>query len=362
MDRRRFLKYAGVTVAVVGASALGLDHILKPQLDSQTTTAFTSTSAQPISISSPALPMSSTIASTDTTSMTASVTGLELGSNDLGGLVFHDYNGNGIRDEDEPLVNNLQIVAQGLYHTYTTQPQNGVYVFKDLQGDTYRVYPVHPQNKFRYMCRSNADFTETKLGYTINFNGQQRLDFALMEGFLTLPFTKAAIQEDEPWYVDLDKRVGYLRDWKNGQHTTDQHYGTDFIMDTGNDLVAAAPGTVMEAEDAWPNVPNDPNLGYWDDGRRITLDHGPVSTYATGNFLSIYCHLDKVLVSVGQKVKRGDPIAQSGNTGYKTKGPHLHFQAGGFAWNRVDPYRDLLGIADNLSYWTKDNDPQFTSV
>ena len=32
MDRRRFLKYASVTGAVVGASTLGLDYILGPRL------------------------------------------------------------------------------------------------------------------------------------------------------------------------------------------------------------------------------------------------------------------------------------------------------------------------------------------
>jgi hypothetical protein len=30
MDRRRFLKYAGATAAVVGVSALGLDYVLRP--------------------------------------------------------------------------------------------------------------------------------------------------------------------------------------------------------------------------------------------------------------------------------------------------------------------------------------------
>jgi len=39
---------------------------------------------------------------------------------------------------------------------------------------------------------------------------------------------------------------------------------------------------------------------------------------------SRYGHLSKVLVKVGQRVKRGDKIAEVGMTG-KTTGPHLHY-------------------------------------
>jgi murein DD-endopeptidase MepM/ murein hydrolase activator NlpD len=40
---------------------------------------------------------------------------------------------------------------------------------------------------------------------------------------------------------------------------------------------------------------------------------------------SRYGHLNKLLVNVGQRVKRGDKIAEAGMTG-KTTGPHLHYE------------------------------------
>ena len=53
-------------------------------------------------------------------------------------------------------------------------------------------------------------------------------------------------------------------------------------------------------------------------GQKITINHGY-------GYKTIYAHLSKSLVRQGQKVKRGEIIALSGNTGVSI-GPHLHYE------------------------------------
>lgn len=84
------------------------------------------------------------------------------------------------------------------------------------------------------------------------------------------------------------------------------HKGQDWAVPTGTSVYASCGGTVVKA--GWGS-------GY---GYVVYIDHedGRQTRYA---------HLSKVLVKVGQKVKQGEKIALSGNTGI-TSGPHLHFE------------------------------------
>ena len=99
------------------------------------------------------------------------------------------------------------------------------------------------------------------------------------------------------------------------------HNGIDIDVPVGTIVRAAAPGRVYLIDD-------DPG-GY---GTAVIIQH-------TGGYLTLYGHLSSVLVSKGQYVEVGQPIAESGNTGLST-GPHLHFEVrnGEFP---VDPQRYL---------------------
>jgi len=102
--------------------------------------------------------------------------------------------------------------------------------------------------------------------------------------------------------------------------TRHHHNGIDIDVPIGTTVRAAAPGNVYFVGD---------DEGY---GTMLVLRHAD-------GYLTIYGHLSTVLVSKGQFVEVGQPIAESGNTGLST-GPHLHFEIrnGEFP---VDPQRYL---------------------
>jgi murein DD-endopeptidase MepM/ murein hydrolase activator NlpD len=84
------------------------------------------------------------------------------------------------------------------------------------------------------------------------------------------------------------------------------HEGMDISNRVGTVVVAPSDGIVSD-------VGND--LVY---GKILVISHGFGMT-------SRYCHLSKTLVKAGQKVTRGDKIAEIGMTG-RTTGPHLHYE------------------------------------
>ena len=84
------------------------------------------------------------------------------------------------------------------------------------------------------------------------------------------------------------------------------HQGQDITVPTGTPVFAPADGVVKRAY----------YIGGF--GNHIKLKHS--SGYST-----TYAHLSKIFVRHGQKIKRGDIIGETGNTGRSTA-PHLHYE------------------------------------
>jgi murein DD-endopeptidase MepM/ murein hydrolase activator NlpD len=98
--------------------------------------------------------------------------------------------------------------------------------------------------------------------------------------------------------------------------TSRMHPGQDFPVPPGTHVYATGNGKVITS--GWVS-------GY---GNCIAIDHGY-------GLQTIYGHLSRMNVVVGQNVKRGEFIGLSGNTGVST-GPHLHYQIEKYGQN-VNP-------------------------
>jgi murein DD-endopeptidase MepM/ murein hydrolase activator NlpD len=101
-----------------------------------------------------------------------------------------------------------------------------------------------------------------------------------------------------------ESNFGWRIDPFTGQNA--MHEGTDFMVDTGTPIHAAAGGVVVAAQ-FHPQY-----------GNMIDIDHG-------NGFATRYAHASKLLVKAGDVVQRGAIIALSGSTGRST-GPHVHFE------------------------------------
>jgi hypothetical protein len=125
---------------------------------------------------------------------------------------------------------------------------------------------------------------------------------------------------------------------------TPGHRGYDFAMPEGTPLLAAADGVVTAAGDlgpvrCWGRVRVERSL-------EVRLLH---EVAPDGNaYATVYMHLSEVSVAAGQRVRAGERLGSSGNTGC-SRGPHLHFQVdlvtdleqarrGGSGGYPVDPY------------------------
>ncbi|MEM6643846.1 MAG: M23 family metallopeptidase [Bacteroidota bacterium] len=85
------------------------------------------------------------------------------------------------------------------------------------------------------------------------------------------------------------------------------HNGTDFSLPTGNPVYATGDGEIIGTYDKFS--------GY---GKYVKIQHG-------FGYQTLYAHLSQYIVKPGQKVKRGQIIGYSGNTGGSTA-PHLHYE------------------------------------
>jgi murein DD-endopeptidase MepM/ murein hydrolase activator NlpD len=90
----------------------------------------------------------------------------------------------------------------------------------------------------------------------------------------------------------------------NGKRNS-QHFGTDLLAKTGDNVVSANDGEVVLVRDCFYS------------GQTVIVHHG-------AQLYTAYFHLAKTAVSEGQRIRRGQKIGAAGDSG-RTTGPHVHF-------------------------------------
>ncbi|OUO17895.1 peptidoglycan DD-metalloendopeptidase family protein [Flavonifractor sp. An4] len=109
-----------------------------------------------------------------------------------------------------------------------------------------------------------------------------------------------------PVYGNITSSFGYRSIFGSYSY----HSGLDIATSYGTTIKAADGGTVV-----WSGTGTG---SYWSYGNYVVIDHG-------NGKRTLYAHCSSLLVSTGEKVYQGQPIARVGSTGRST-GNHCHFE------------------------------------
>lgn len=142
----------------------------------------------------------------------------------------------------------------------------------------------------------------------------------------------AAIPAIQPIKNQEVSRMASGYGWRSDPFTKARkmHWGMDFTAPKGVPIYATGDGKVTRADNN--------SSGY---GKHIRIDHGY-------GYISLYGHLSKYNVRIGQKVQRGDLIGFVGSTG-RSEAPHLHYEV----WKdgeRINPINFYYGSLSAEEY------------
>lgn len=213
--------------------------------------------------------------------------------------VTHTFTGNG-----------LTFMARNRYHA----PMQVALEFKSIRGVDY----PHPDQELLWLVPARSELVLLELPTL----GALETPSVRYE-FLYLPGDPAAVHAGSasyrvPYSVGTSYPVTQTFPETITHLTRDSMYAVDLAMPVGTDIVAARDGIVFDV--ASTNFKGGADAEQYADLAnvvRILHDDGTFAVYAHLNWNSIR-------VQPGDRVKAGQYIADSGNTGFSS-GPHLHF-------------------------------------
>lgn len=187
-------------------------------------------------------------------------------------------------------------------------------------------YEKQADEAIRQMANLEKNESAALKEYYANKAEEDKLDKELEEYLKELQRKNQAALEGGEWMwpipLSADQYCSSRFGWRKLYGEWDYHRGWDIACWLGTDIYASKGGKVVIA--TFHN-------SY---GNYVVIDHG-------GGVSTVYAHASKLLVKVGDVVKKGDIIAKVGTTGNST-GYHLHFE-----FRKDGKYTDPFGFIKN---------------
>ena len=182
-------------------------------------------------------------------------------------------------------------------------PLNGL-SYKIAKNDTLSKIAKTYQADVNKIIEFNklASATDIQIGQTIIIpNGKKVVVYTATTKTTSIKdvFTPAPTSDSKLLWPTNSRRITQYYGWR--------HSGLDIGNKTGQPIYASESGSIEKA--GW----NNGGYGYY-----VIINHG-------GGIQTLYAHLSKIYVTLGQNVGRGHVIGAIGSTGRST-GPHLHYE------------------------------------
>jgi murein DD-endopeptidase MepM/ murein hydrolase activator NlpD len=175
--------------------------------------------------------------------------------------------------------------------------------FERLPAQGGPLIPVSDQSEQKEVSLESMQLQLNSLGVLLGDRSDKlvALETLLQQDKLDKKMLPSTAPVTVAWY---SSNFGWRSDPFTGQSAL--HEGVDYMVPMGTPIYASAGGVVVYAA-------THPQYG-----NMVEIDHG-------NDVITRYAHASKLLVEVGEVVRRGHEIARVGSTGRST-GNHLHFE------------------------------------